>query len=196
MISSILIICVIIATTQVFAISALSYFYDMISLIHEYSNPTKRTYCDDVMYVKGIEPFTVRLCSTRTYHRTDIRQVEYIRQVEFTQAQSKLRLARGTTATSHTLAQPRLKATMATTRQLRGHHNSVVMGLTSEMLQPRSFEIRILDLLITLDRVAQKYFHKMVGFETRNKVTFQMSNAATMIFNQKEVILLQMACCR
>jgi hypothetical protein len=57
------------------------------------------------------------------------------------------------------------------------------MGLTSEMLQPRSFEIRILDLLITLDRVAQKYFHKMVGFETRNKVTFQMSNAATMIFN-------------
>lgn len=190
MISSILIICVIIATTQVFAISALSYFYDMISLIHEYSNPTKRTYCDDVMYVKGIEPFTVRLCSTRNHHRTDIRQVE------FTQAQSKLRLARGTTATSHTLAQPRLKATMATTRQLRGHHNSVVMGLTSEMLQPRSFEIRILDLLITLDRVAQKYFHKMVGFETRNKVTFQMSNAATMIFNQIEVILLQMACCR
>ena len=32
----------------------------MISLIPNTSNPTRHTYCDDVMYVKGIEPFTFR----------------------------------------------------------------------------------------------------------------------------------------
>ena len=32
----------------------------MISLTSNMSNPTKCTYCDNVMYMKGIEPFTVR----------------------------------------------------------------------------------------------------------------------------------------
>ena len=36
------------------------YFYAMISLNTHTSNPTKRTFEDDVIYMKGIEPFTVK----------------------------------------------------------------------------------------------------------------------------------------
>ena len=54
----------------------MSYYY-LISTAwlasYECSNLTRRTYCDAVMYVKGIEPFKVRLCGARNYHRTDIR---------------------------------------------------------------------------------------------------------------------------
>ena len=32
----------------------------MISLILNMSNPTRHTYCDNVIYMKGIEPFMVR----------------------------------------------------------------------------------------------------------------------------------------